>query len=160
MVSAATLFEDSLVCRDFTAADFTGTKYWSAEDKARFANHFRKFVERGFPRELFHRWFYSQLMNTFGHIAHYDENGFYATFFTTPADISMFFRYTLEYGCYNPDHRDVERAIQNWLVESGLIQAHIKRRDALEYRELLSRVGADLDRIAPDDREKLFAQYR
>ena len=65
----------------FNASQFTATQHSTAEDKAKFANQFVKFVQSDFRSKEFPIWFYQRLSMTFGHIAHYDRGGFFHTFF-------------------------------------------------------------------------------
>lgn len=70
------------------------------------------------PRDLFFDWFYRRLSTTFGHIAHYNKNGFYEEWFSNPSDKRDFLARTLNHTVYgDPDwtYADVERAVQDWL---------------------------------------------
>jgi hypothetical protein len=80
---------------------------------------------------------------TFGHIAHFNRQGFFETFFTTTADKVRFFRMTLAHPCFGDPTftcSDVERALQGWLRESGLLAKYEQRladeMEAGERREL------------------------
>jgi hypothetical protein len=104
--------------RPFDAAMFTAMRWESAEEKARFANQFVTFVRSGFARSAFPTWFYRRLSMTFGHIAHYNIDGFYGTFFRTPTDRRTFIEHTLSWQPVGDPHftdSDVERAIQQWM---------------------------------------------
>lgn len=108
----------------FKASQFTPTKWNTAEDKARFANHFVLFVESGFSRSKFPKWFYERLSNMFGHIAHYDLGGFYDCFFTSPGMVHKFLQ--LCAGHPRPGdpaftYSDVEKVLQEWLAEEGVL---------------------------------------
>lgn len=101
----------------FKASQFVPTKWESAEQKAKFANQFARFVVSGFNPRLFPKWFYVRLSMTFGHIAHYNQHGFFNTFFTSTDGILDFVRTTLQYPCYGDPtytYSDVEREIQKW----------------------------------------------
>jgi hypothetical protein len=109
----------------FTADQFTPTEWSSAADKAKFANHFVRFVESDFKETLFPKWFYRQLSNTFGHIAHYDIYGFYATFFKTTRGKVDFLIQTEEWPCYGSPtytYSDVEQVLRAWVKEKRLVQ--------------------------------------
>ena len=102
----------------FTPEQFTPTEFKTAKDKAKFANHFVRFVESGFKRTLFHKWFYRRLSTTFGNIAHYDIHGFYYIWFSTVERQEFFLRKSRLWGCFgSPQHTycDVEKAIIEWL---------------------------------------------
>lgn len=105
---------------NFKAEQFTPTKFSTAADKAKFANHFVKFLEDGCRREAFHKWFYRRLSMTFGHIAHYDIHGFYDVWFSSHERQQAFIRRTMLWECYgSPKHTysDVEGAIIVWITE-------------------------------------------
>ena len=126
----------------FTPKQFTPTQYSTAEDKARFANQFVRFVKADFPQSLFPRWFYTRLSSTFGHIAHYDQAGFYCTFFTTNEGKLDFLRITAgEAGLYTDGgvggmgicgdpaftYSDVERVLRAWVIREGLVSVYTQR---------------------------------
>ena len=92
------------------------------EDKAHFANQFMTFVISGFNKTQFSKGFYVRLSMTFGHIAHYNQEGFWETFFdpTTKDGIQVFIEQTLSYPCYGDPrytYSDAEKALQIWLRE-------------------------------------------
>ena len=62
---------------------FTATQWNTAEDKAKFEKHFQKFVEKGFPESMFNKGFYNRMSMMNGHIAHYNQGGFYDAQFGT-----------------------------------------------------------------------------
>jgi hypothetical protein len=114
----------------FTSAQFTATRFSSAKDKARFANHFVRFVQNDFPCRQFSQPFYQRLSNTFGHIAHFNLQGFYETFFLSPATKVDFLEQTLRsIPLGSPEHTysDVERAIQEWLQQQQILKAYKER---------------------------------
>jgi len=104
----------------FTPDQFTPTQHSSAADKAKFANHFVDFVRSGYRWSKFHKWFYTRLSMTFGHIAHYNQSGFYQTFFDSGDGLIRFWRITMQYGCYGSPaytYCDVERALQEYFTK-------------------------------------------
>jgi len=128
----------------FSPDQFTPTEFHTKEDKAKFANHFIRFMESGFRRSLFTHGFYTELSNTFGHIAHYDINGFYSTFFEDPKDWTSFLDCTLDYPCYGDPgwtYSDVERAIQDYL------RAHPELLALIEQKSHNSERNQDLEEI-------------
>jgi hypothetical protein len=109
----------------FKASQFTPTQHTTATEKARFANHFVRFCEADFPEQLFHRWFYSQLSNCFGHIAHFDHAGFYRQWFGSKERQLDFLRHTsLSFVLGQPDYgfSDVEKALIEWFSKSALLK--------------------------------------
>lgn len=115
----------------FHADQFTPTQWDSAADKARFANHFARFVDSDFKRTLFPKWFYTRLSMTFGHIAHYDIHGFYETQFGSTAAKLRFLQQTQRRGLGSPTftYSDVEDALAAWVRDGGLIRDYRQRLD-------------------------------
>lgn len=110
----------------FDASMFTATEFCTAEDKAQFGNHLLAFIEADFPESKFTKAFYSRLHNTFGHIAHYDRQGFWSTFFTNTAQKIEFLKQTIEYPTFWPPapqftFSDVERAVRVVLLAKGTL---------------------------------------
>ena len=104
--------------KNYDFPQFTATKWDTVEDKEKFCRQFIRFVEGGFSIKQFPKWFYRRLMNTFGHIAHYDRMGFYAYFFEYHEE--DFIRVTLLGGGYGDPaytYSDVERYLKGWLQE-------------------------------------------
>jgi len=117
----------------FTSEQFTPTKFYTAADKAKFANQFVRFVTRSFKPTLFPKWFYQRLSNTFGHIAHYDQGGFYETWFSSLNRQLAFLKRTAEseiYGDVEYTFSDVERVLKAWVIESGLVAQYQAAVDA------------------------------
>ena len=107
----------------FDPTQFTPTKGSTAQDKAKFANDFMAFVRSDFDRKKWNEAFYARLSLTFGHIAHYDLEGFWNTFFDTADHQRQFFDHTLRYtpaGDPTWTFSDVERAIQQALQQYGM----------------------------------------
>ena len=103
---------------------YTATQWNTEADKAKFVRQFKAFVESDFAESKFPKWFYTRLSMTFGHIAHYNQGGFYATFFGNVADKVCFLKQTVQAGCYgSPEftYCDCEREIQDWLREQGTL---------------------------------------
>jgi len=104
----------------FTEDNFTPSKFSTAQEKAKFANQFCKFIESGFAWTSFPKWFYTRLSMCFGFIAHYDQHGFYNTYFLKPHTKYDFINQVMDYPCYGqPQYTycDVEKALQEWLAE-------------------------------------------
>ena len=136
----------------FTAKEFMTTKWDDGQTKANFGRQFIKFVESDFDQRLFSQAFYRRLSMTFGHIAHFNRQGFFETFFTTTADKVRFLRMTLAHPCFGDPaftYSDVERALQSWLLERGIV-AKCEQRLADETevgeRSELARLKAKYER--------------
>ena len=101
----------------FSSDQFIATQWTTEEEKAKFTNQFTKFVLGGFQEGHFPKWFYEQLSLTFGHIAHYNRNGFYNTWF---ADVEDQKRFIEQLCLYTPtgdptySFSDVEYALVKW----------------------------------------------
>jgi hypothetical protein len=68
---------------------------------------------------------YQRLRNTFGHIAHTNQDGYYSVFFERDADKVVFLDQTLRWPCYgDPTYTfcDVERAVQRRLWAANVIE--------------------------------------
>jgi hypothetical protein len=99
----------------FLPSDFTATKFSTAADKAEFGNALLRFIESEWKQALFTKSLYHRLSICFGHIAHYDRQTFYKTWFTSEPVRLHFLRHCLKHPCWgSPEHTfcDVERAIQ------------------------------------------------
>jgi hypothetical protein len=141
----------------FTTEQFTATPWASAADKARFANHFVRFVERDFRWTLFYDWFYRRLhTNLFGHIAHFNRGGFYATWFASPARQAEFLEHAVAaHAAGDPEHTwsDVAQALQKWIGDTGALdRARTAAAAALEAAERaeLARLKAKYEGSSPE----------
>lgn len=133
---------------DFTADRFTPTKWDSSDKKATFAKQFIRFVESDFARSKFPKTFYQRLSMTFSMIAHFNQHGFFETFFTTTEGKVRFLRMTLAHPCYGDPawtYSDVERALQTWLRENDVLaryEARLEEETEAAERAALARLQA------------------
>ena len=120
----------------FNPSQFTATQWSTVEEKAQFGNTLLHFIDNECKETLFTKKFYNRLMNTFGHIAHYNREGFYAEWFTNNADRLHFIDHLLRWPCHGDatfTFCDVERAIQgevrsrNYLAKYRVIVAEETR---------------------------------
>ncbi|HEY7331252.1 MAG TPA: hypothetical protein VH592_26700 [Gemmataceae bacterium] len=119
--------------KDFTADQFTPTRWEDGEEKARFARRFIRFVESDFAEREFPLRFYRRLALTFGHIAHFNRHGFYDEFFSATESKVRFLRMTLGHPCCGDaafTYSDVERALQSWLHQNGVLGRYERRLTA------------------------------
>jgi len=126
----------------FTADQFTATAFRTAEEKAKFANHFARFVLGGFRSTLFPKWFYQQLSNTFMHIAHCNRGGFWSEWFATPGRQFQFLQRVDQYvPCGQPEHTysDVERELKSWVTRESTAIVAVLEENELKYAEALAR---------------------
>lgn len=133
---------------EFCIEDFTPTQWATAEEKAKIANKLTCFILSGFQQAIFTKAMYQRLSNMFGHIAHYDIHGFYATWF---ADIQCC-RDWAEHitsswlsGIGDPAFTwsDVEKALIQWAQEYQIAE----QLDELYRREVEQKELALLDAL-------------
>ena len=137
----------------FTAEQFRPTQWDTAEEKARFANAFVRFVESDFKATLFPKTFYRRLSMTFGHIAHYDQGGFYATFFTTALGKVRFLEQCVTWDCCGDPaytYSDVETALRAWIKAEGLVETYqaklcaaVEASERAQLARLVQKYGVD-----------------
>ena len=125
----------------FTTNRFTATSYSTAEEKARFCAAFAKFVLSGFARRLFRHDFYRRVSNIFGHIANYDDTGFWEVWFSSPARQRQFIQRMHDWVPMGDPHFcwvDVERELKSWAnkeahaIETVLTENERKSVEATE----------------------------
>jgi hypothetical protein len=124
----------------FTATQLPGEAYgWRTVD---FANHLARFILEGFPRKLFTKKFYRRLMQEFGHIAHYNEHGFWTEWFETTAQ-QLAFLENLAVLPWYLDSDPLARTISSWVHENCIVNQYQHRvrveRETLE-RHVLERL--------------------
>lgn len=132
---------------------FTPTKWSSAADKQKFARQYIAFVQARCPFERFHEWFYNRLMQMFMHIAHYNRHGFYETWCDSPEKRLGLVRHHLEYPCVGDPAwtwSDVERELQVWLAESGIVRAY-EFEAQTERRHRLTGIASAVLTELPDE---------
>ncbi len=111
----------------FATDRFTATRHSTAEGKARFCDTFVRFVVRGFDRKAFTTRFYQRLSLIFGHIAHFNADGFWEIWFSTPARQRQFVQRVHEWVAMGDPHfcwSDAERELKSWIVtEAEAVEA-------------------------------------
>jgi hypothetical protein len=98
--------------------EFTPTEFSTIEDKQKFVKHFVRFVEGGFKKSQFPKWFYNRLSMTRGHIAHYNIHGFYEEWFQDKESQQVFLKHWANspvYGDPAYTYSDVERFLSNYI---------------------------------------------
>jgi len=122
--------------------EFTPTKWATADDKAKFLKRLITFVKADFDKKKFTKAMYRQLSNMFGHIAHYDREGFYSAQFSTDRRRLAWMDYVAGIAVYGDPAwtwSDVEREFQSWLHSDygEAVKQRISERlsVAIEYRE-------------------------
>ncbi len=138
---------------EFTAKDFTATNFATAEDKAKWATKFTKFILGGFQRNSCKKEIYKQLQHMFGHCAEYDLDGFYHTWFE---DIYKCLHWvetvttTWLAGIGQPQFTwsDVEIKLVKWIRDNnihdqvaGYLQAETDQKERATLKVLQDRYG-------------------
>ena len=125
---------------------FTPTQWNTSLDKAAFAKQFVCFVKSEFAAKHFTKKFYRRLSQIFGHIAHYNRDGFWNEFFTNTANRVRFLQQTMQWPCYGDPawtYSDVERALQEWLRTDQTLERYRQRLT----EEIEAAERAELDRL-------------
>ncbi len=151
----------------FKASSFVPTPFSTAGDKARFVNQFIKFVESDYSPNAFPKWFYIRLSMTFGHIAHYNQDGFYETFFSSLQGRLQFAKITEAYERYGDPHHtfsDAEKVIQDWARSFGMVikaQSLLDKATEARDRALYESLKARFDPAPnPEGQFNVFHKYR
>ena len=141
----------------FEAEQFTATKWASAEDKAKGLSALVSFIQAGFPGAKFTRRVYDVLyLHMLGHIAHFNQAGFYAEWFATPERQLEWLRYAVHGGAYgagigDPAYTssDVETVLVEWVRASGMVhryegivEGRTKSRELAQLAYLQAKYGA------------------
>jgi len=138
---------------EFKAKDFTATNFATAEDKAKWANKFTKFILGGFQRSSFRKEVYKQLQYMFGHCAEYDLDGFYYTWFEdTYKCLHWLETVTTTWlaGIGQPQFTwsDVEIKLVSWIRDNnihdqvaGYLQAETEQKERATLKVLQDRYG-------------------
>ena len=135
----------------FLAEQFTPTKWASAENKAKLANWFMKFVRADMPQKMFSQAMYKRLMSMFGFSAHYDREGFWQMKFSTSARKLKFFKdvaLQIHYGDPAWTWNDVEKVLAKWVIANDLINIYELRAgeeelilERAQYERLKAKFG-------------------
>jgi len=136
---------------------------YTAEGKARFANDLAEFVIAGFPQHLFTKSLYHRLALAFYHIAHYDQGGFWSSWFADPArcwDWVQYITSNVYVGDPGYTYSDVERAFAQWLMQSLELTNGIRIR-AMEFMnaENIALARRVLGALPADFRNSVIAEY-
>lgn len=147
---------------EFQMQDFTPTKWATGEEKAKIANKMTRFILGGFQQGSFTKAMYQRLSNMFGHIAHYNINGFYENWFSdikACLDWSEHIKGNWLSGMGDPKFTwsDAEKALVKWVKDNQiaeqideLYQADIKQKE-LALLHALQRKHAPQDSLPQAD---------
>lgn len=101
------------------------TKFMSAEEKGKVLKDWQRFIENDFDKAKFTKRLYNHLIQHCSFIAHYNQGGFYGTYFEDPEDSMKFIKqfdreqgcvsieYGMTYWLNNDDYRDINTAMVN-----------------------------------------------
>jgi len=130
------------------AAEFTATKFDTAEVKVKFGNHLLRFIAEDHPRSLWTQVFYNCLSMTFSHIAEHNSGGFWNTWFATTADHIGFLQNIATHPCWGDPaytYSDIEKVVRARVIKSGVIAwkekvlaAERRNRELVELTRLKS----------------------
>lgn len=124
----------------FTASDFLPTKWSTTDEKVVFGNNLLHFMLTGFLAERFTEKLYSRLSMCFGHVAHFDRQGFAETWFDSPESIASFVNHLMQWPCHgDPGYTfsDVERAVQREAARLNLVaKVNEAAASSIQQREL------------------------
>lgn len=108
----------------FDASQFTGTKFNTAEDKAKFLTKLCRFLINGCQWSQFNNPLYNGLnLHFFGHIAHYNRGGFYDEWFSSTVRRLEWIDRAINRRVYGDPAwtwSDAEAVLQQWLRDSGI----------------------------------------
>ena len=124
----------------FTASNFLPTKWSTADEKAAFGNALLDFMLTGFLAGRFTEKLYARLSMCYGHIAHFNRQGFSETWFDSPESIASFVNHLMQWPCHGDagyTFSDVERAIQREAVRLNLVaKVNEAAASSIRQREL------------------------
>ena len=141
---------------EFRARDFTATNFATAEEKAKWANKFTKFILSGFQCSSFRKEIYQQLQHMFGHCAEYDLNGFYLTWFEDTYKClhwveTVATSWLVGIGQPQFTWSDVEIKLVHWIRDNnihdqiaGYLQAETEQKERATLKVLQDRYGVVL----------------
>jgi len=102
------------------------TKFMSAEEKEKVIKDWQRFIESDFSQARFTKALYNHLIQHCSFIAHYNQQGFYGTYFEDPEDTMRFMKqFDRDQGCVS-----VEYGMTYWLnnedyrdINTGMVEA-------------------------------------
>jgi len=142
----------------FDGEDFKDVQFMTADEKRRVLGAWKRFIRSDFSRGKFTKALYNHLIMHCSFIAHYNIDGFCATYFTTPEGIGRFInQFDEQLGCksaelgmnywyVDPDYADLNKA----MVDA--IKPHLsrirekcaegaKKRDIEQAKRLMKKSG-------------------
>jgi len=119
---------------------FTDAQYMTAKDKETVLKHWKKFIINSFQRKDFTKQLYNHLIQHCGYIAHFNMEGFYSVYFSSPLGTKTFVEDFSVGGEYKyiqgerwlPDYKDIGEKMDEFLE---IHKGRIKLRCAKEICE-------------------------
>lgn len=100
----------------------------SAEEKEKVLKDWRRFIESDFSKNRFTKNLYDHLIQHCSFIAHYNQQGFYGTYFEDPEDTMRFMKqFDKVQGCVS-----VEYGMKYWLTAEDYQDINTALVEALE----------------------------
>jgi len=139
---------------------FTDAKFMTAQEKRRVLQAWETFLKNGCRRESFTNALYEHLIQDCSFIAHYDQGGFYQTYFANGEDTAYFLTQfdrskgclSVEYGMgywLHGDYADINNAMVDVAAKyipvlTQQAQNRQKQADIARARALLAKYGLAL----------------
>lgn len=143
---------------------FKDTKFMNARDKSLVLNNYRSFLdtlEKSPPNTFrkFTKRLYKHLHLNYGFIAHYDREGFWATYFKDPERSLEFLTKILEYNYFPKEYTDINQAMREITMEKypnikNNMKFQQKHNDISQAKTLLAKHGLSLKDSIPMDEVK------
>ena len=117
------------------------TKFMSAEEKEKVLKDWQRFIENDFDKAKFTKRLYNHLIQHCSFIAHYNQAGFYGTYFEDPERTLGFLKqfdkdngyksveYGMDYWLRSEDYRDINAAmVDNFEPYKAEIYPRLKQK--------------------------------
>ena len=136
------------------------TKFMSAEEKEKVLKDWQRFIENDFDKAKFTKRLYNHLIQHCSFIAHYNQGGFYGTYFEDPEDTMKFIKqfdreqgcvsieYGMTYWLNNDDYRDINTAMVETLEPyKAEIYPRLKQRARERKLGEIERLKKEIEKI-------------
>jgi len=136
------------------------TKFMSAEEKEKVLKDWQRFIENDFDKAKFTKRLYNHLIQHCSFIAHYNQGGFYGTYFEDPEGTMKFIKqfdreqgcvsieYGMTYWLNNDDYRDINTAMVETLEPyKAEIYPRLKQRARERKLGEIERLKKEIEKI-------------
>jgi len=130
----------------------------SAEEKEKVLKDWQRFIESDFNKARFTKPLYNHLIQHCSFIAHYNQGGFYGTYFEDPEDTMRFIKqfdkdkgcisveYGMTYWLNNDDYRDINTAMVEVMEPyKGALYLRMKRKAKDIKLKQLDKLKAEIE---------------